>query len=272
MARDHAQTESVQILDNGVPLGTAITQADGTWSSPVTGRAPGLHGFAAVVKGVPSTEWTIKVEDNNEMKLIAPHFTNATAAGDDREQINYYAHEGDGYVEIPAYGAQVGDTLRVSWVGRNITIESETQTVTNPAIPLAFKISMYEIIDCIGANATIRYTVARPPSNEVRTSQALSLTVMGHSGAIAAPTTNSPDNNNLRVQFVSDYYSAQARFIGLTTVESPIKEFDGRDINFTINQAWLNANRGRPVLFNWSLKRYGNNQIFYSQILRVDNL
>ncbi|MGA9220270.1 MAG: hypothetical protein WBZ57_03640, partial [Pseudomonas graminis] len=32
------------------------------------------------------------------------------------------------------------------------------------------------------------------------------------------------------------------------------------------------ANRGRPVLFNWSLKRFGNSQIFYSQILRVNDL
>lgn len=272
MARYQPQAESVQIFDNGIAIGTAPTQADGTWSYPATRLVPGAHRFTALVKGIASNQWTINVEQNNEMILVVPHFTNATAAGNDREQINYYAHEGDGHVEIPAYGAEIGDWVQVSWIGRNITIESEIQTVTNPATALIFKISMYEVIDCIGANATIRYTVVRPPSNEVHTSLALSLTVMGHSGAIAAPTINRPDNDNLRVQFVSDYYSAQARFIGLTTVESPIRKFDGSYINFTIDPDWRNANRGRPVLFNWSLKRFGNDQIFYSQVLRVDNL
>lgn len=272
MARNQPRAASVNVFDNGLPLGTATVQTDGTWELPVQGLATGPHTFMALANDVISNSWMINVEQNNEMNLTAPHFKNATAAGNDREQINYYVNEGDGYVEIPAYGAQIGDTVRVSWVGRSITIESEIQTVTTPAVPLIFKISMYEVIDCIGANATIRYTVVRPPSTEVHTSLALSLTVMGHSGVIAAPTINRPDNNNLRVQFVSDYYSAQARFIGLTTVESPIKKFDGSYINFPIDEAWLNANRGRPVLFNWSLKRFGNSQIFYSQILRVSNL
>ncbi|WP_456292004.1 Ig-like domain-containing protein [Pseudomonas sp. AK106] len=272
MARLPPTAGSVQVLDNGVPLGTATLQADGTWSLPAAGLAQGTHTFTARVDGVISNPWTVNIQQNNEMNLVEPHFKNATSAGNGREQINYYAYEGDGYVEIPAYGALNGDTVRVSWVGRSVTIDSEIQTVTNPAIPLVFKISMYEVIDCIGVNATIKYTVVRPPSNEVHRSLALSLTVMGHSGAIAAPTINSPDNNNLRVQFATDYYSAQARFIGLTTVESPIKQFNGNYINFTIDQTWLNANRGRPVLFNWSLKRFGNSQIFYSQILRVNDL
>lgn len=272
MASLQPKAGSVQVLDNGAPLGTALIQADGTWNLPAAGLAQGTHTFTARVDGVTSNPWTVNIQQNNEMNLVAPHFKNATTAGNGREQINYYAYQGDGYVEIPAYGALSGDTVRVSWVGRSITIDSEIQTVTNPAIALVFKISMYEVIDCIGANATIRYTVVRPPSNEVHESLALSLTVMGHSGAIAAPTINRPDNNNLRVQFVSDYYSAQARFIGLTTVESPLKQFNGTYINFPIDLAWRSANRGRPVLFNWSLKRFDNSQIFYSQVLRVDNL
>lgn len=272
MVLNKPQAESVQVFDNGNPLGTVTTQADGTWSYPVTGLVPGAHRFTALSKGVVSNQWMVNIEQDDEIDLVAPHFINGTATGNDREQINYYAHEGDGYVQIPAYGARTGDTVRISWTGRNITIESEIQTVTDPATALIFKISMYEVIDCIGANATIRYTVVRPPSNEVHTSLALSLTVLGHSGAIAAPTINRPDNDNLRVQFVTDYHSAQARFIGLTTVESPIRNFDGTYINFTIDPVWRSANRGRPVLFNWSLKRFDNDQIFYSQVLRVDNL
>lgn len=272
MARNQLRAESVQILDNGNPIGTVTTQADGTWSYPAAGLVPGPHRFTAAVKAATSNPWTVNVEQSIPMKLVAPHFKNATLVGADREQINYYDHDGDGYVEIPAYGAQIGDTVRLSWVGRNITIESEIQTVTNPATALIFKISMYEVIDCIGANATIRYTVVRPPSTEVHTSLALSLTVMGHSGAVQAPEINRPDNNKLTIQFATDYYTAQARFIGLTTVESGYMSFHGKAVEIYIDQTWLNANRGRPVLFNWSLKRYDNPKIFFSQLLRVDNL
>lgn len=245
-------------------------QANGTWSYQPPALAQGPHIFTAHANGQMSNNWVIGV-GAEQMNLTPPHFRLATSAGPNREQINYYAHEGDGWVEIPDYGRRTGDTVRLSWVGRRVTVNSEIHTVTNPASPIVFKISMYEVIDCIGVNVSMSYTVVRAPAGP-STSQAMSLSVYGHVGAIEAPTINSPDNNNIRVQFRDDYYSAQVRFIGLTTVESPIQQFHGNYINFPINAVWRDQNRGRVVLFNWSLKRFGNNQIFYSQILRVNNL
>jgi hypothetical protein len=262
---------TVEVLQNNTLVGTAQTQANGSWSFSPPALAKGTYTFSARLNGTVSNSWTIQV-DTDQMNLTAPHFRNATNAGGGREEINYYAHEGDGFVEIPNYGMKAGDTVRVSWVGRRVTYNSEIQTVANPLVPLVFKISMYDVIDCIGVNAAITYTVVRPPSVDPQRSATLNLSVMGHVGAIAAPTINSPDNNNIRVQFVDDYYSAQVRFIGLTTVESPVREFHGNYLNFTIDANWRAANRGKPVLFNYSLKRFGNDSIFYSQILRVENL
>jgi hypothetical protein len=263
--------ETIEIRDNGTVLGTVQTQPDGSWIYPTPALAEGAHTFTAHTNGQLSNAWNINIADDS-LNLVAPHFRAATSAGPDREEINYYAHAGDGYVEVPDYGMKTGDTVRVSWVGRRVTSNSELQTVGNPAALQPFKISMYEIIDCIGVNAAISYTVVRSPNTVPFQSLSLSLSVFGHSGVVEAPTINSPDNNNLRIQFREDYYSAQVRFIGLTTVESSIREFHGNDLNFPIDAAWSSSNRGRPVLFNWSLKRFGNDNIYYSQVLRVNNL
>jgi hypothetical protein len=270
MTNNHnIRAETVQIQRNGTPLANVPVQNNGSWTYTPTGLTPGPHVFTAHVGNSNSNQWSVNVQDD-QMNLVMPNFKNATAVGGNRQEINYYAHEGDGFVQIPDYRAQVGDTVRVSWVGRRITVNSEIQTVVNPAVGLEFKISMYELIDCIGVNATITYTVGR--GGQVYTSESLTLSVFGHVGAIEAPTINSPTNNNIRVQFREGYYTAQVRFIGIDTVESAIREFHGNYINFTIDAAWANRNRGLPVLFNYSLKRFDDSKIYYSQVLRVNNL
>jgi hypothetical protein len=271
MSDNTLRATSVEIRDNNVVIAPNVpVLANGTWNYQPPALTPGPHVFTAHADGQLSNNWVISV-GTEQMNLTPPHFRLATSVGPNREEINYYAHEGDGSVEIPDYGRRVGDSVRLTWVGRRVTVQSEIQTVTDPAVPIVFKISMYELIDCIGVNATLTYTVVRAPAGP-STSQSMSLSVFGHVGAIEAPTINSPDNNNIRVQFRDDYYSAQVRFIGLTTVESPIREFHGNYINFPINETWRSQNRGRLVLFNYSLRRFGNTQIYYSQILRVNNL
>ncbi len=264
-------TATVEIWDKDTMLGTRPVDPNGSWSFPASGLELGEHIFRAQVGEKLSPPWRVSIVDD-QIELPLPHVRNAQSAAPSREEIDYYANEGDGYVELPNLALKKGDTVRVTWVGRSVTYNSEIQEVIDPATPLTFKISMYEIIDCIGVNASIRYTLMRPPSDQAHTSPTLSLTITGHVGEIEAPTINSPDNNNIRVQFEENYYSAQARFIGLTTVESPIREFEGKYLNFPIDPAWRAENRGQPVLFNYSLKRFNNNRIFYSRILRVSNL
>ncbi len=269
--KDDAITASVEIWDKDTRLGTLPVDPDGSWSFSAAGLASGAHIFRAQVGDKLSLPWTVNIV-NDQIELPLPHIRNAQSVGPSREEIDYYAHEGDGYVEFPNLTLKKGDTVRVTWVGRSVTYKSEIQEVIDPATPLNFKISMYEIIDCIGVNASISYTLIRPPSDQVNTSPILLLTIKGHVGEIEAPTINSPDNNNIRVHFEEDYYSAQVRFIGLTTVETSIREFHGKNLNFSIDSAWRAANKGKPVLFNYSLKRYNNDRIFYSRILRVSNL
>ena len=263
---------TVQIWRNNNQIAEVVVDANGSWTYGPTPDLPlGPHVFTAHAGANRSDPWTVQVEE--EMNLTRAHFRNATPApGDpDRELIDYYAHEGDGYVEIPLYGMKVGDEVEGSFSGR-VHTQRDVFTVTNESTQVVFKISMYNIIDSIHSNATITYTVKR--DGVTHTSVSRILTITGYSGYIEAPTINSPTNNNIRVQFEAGYYTAQVRFIGKPgdTVESAIREFHGNYINFTIDPAWAARNRGLPVLFNYSLKRFDDDRIFYSQVLRVDNL
>lgn len=271
MTKDTVQAYTVEIFDKSTRLGTADVDANGNWRFDTSALEVGGHIFRAQAGEAQSTAWNLTVSAS-DLTLPLPHIRNANLVAEAREQINYYAHQGSAFVEIPDYGMQPGDTVRVEWVGRKKSFRTEVKTVENPPKPIFFEISMYEVIDCIGTNATIKYTVLRPPAGKVNSSPSLILTVNGHVGAITAPTINTPDNNNILVQFQNGYYSAAVRFIGLTTVESSTKRFEGKYIDFPINAAWLNANRGQSVLFNYSLKLFDNQEIFYSQILRVANL
>jgi hypothetical protein len=267
------RAETVQIKRNNIQIAEVPVDANGSWTyGPTPELPPGQHVFTAHAGDKQSAPWTVQVVEE-EMNLTRAHFRNATPApGDpDRELIDYYAQQGDGYVEIPLYGMKVGDEVEGSFSGR-VHTQHDVFTVTNESTQVVFKISMYNIIDAIHFNATITYTVKR--NGVTHTSTSRILTITGYSGYIEAPTINSPTNNNIRVQFEVGYYTAQVRFIGKPgdTVESAVRKFDGNDINFTIDPAWAARNRGLPVLFNYSLKRFDDDRIYYSQILRIDNL
>lgn len=267
--------QTVQIFDNNILRGTVQSLADGRWTFPTPVLTQGIHVFTARASGVTSNLWSINIQDE-QLNLLVPHFENSRLVGPNREEIDYYQQEGDGFVQVQVSTLRPGDTVGVSWVGRRVTYNSEIQTVSNPPVPMRFKISQYEIIDCIGENAAISYTVVRPPSTTPITSPTLNLTIQGNRFAIEAPTL-STSHDNLRVwkqgQF-NNNSTARVRAIGISTWQSDIEYFNNQPyLNFTINPALIAENRGRPVLFNYSLKiNPGDSIIYYSQILRVDRL
>jgi hypothetical protein len=276
MSSDHnIGAETVQIRRNNIQVAVVPVNADGSWTYGPTPDLPlGLHVFTAHVGDKQSAPWTVNVQEN-EMRLTAPHFRDAASVGANAEEINYYIHssdgEGDGYIEIPDYGAQPDDTVRVEWVGRNFTYHSEIQRVVNPAVMPVFKISQYEIIDCISDNAGISYTVQRLPGAP-QTSVSQNLRVQGNPFVVRAPTLGSA-HDNLRVWLQADFNensTARVRAIGLTTWQSDIQYFNNEPwLNFPIPQTWIAENRGRPILFNWSLRlNPGQTNSYYSQIGR----
>lgn len=273
MEKENTTATGVQIWDKGTCLGVAEIK-DGKWKFTGSELSPGEHIFRAVVSTIQSSPRTVNIEAAVDLK--APHFRNADSIAPGAEAINYYNHQTDGVVEIPDYGMQPGDTVRVSWKGRNITYHSEIQTVADPPTRLAFKISKYEVIDCINNSAVISYTLKRPPDPNTRESSALRLKVDGHDFDLG-PLTISSHHDNLRAYKQEQFNSsstARVRGVGTTTWESESVPFNQDEyLNFLIDPSWIEVNKEKPVIFNWSLRlNKGDTDIYFSQILRVGEL
>lgn len=264
----------INIYDGEALLGTA-TSNGATWSFNARNLPPGLHTFTARTITGRSNEWRITVAEA-AMNLVAPHVREATLVADNRERLDYYQVNDVIHCIVPDYNMKSGDTVKAYWVGRNITIGSPIQTVGSPPSLQPFPISKYEVIDVIGHHASLYYTVKRPPDTETFTSLTLLLTVEGHSFQVDAPTIND-GHDNLRVkkqpQF-NDVSTAGVRAIGADGDQwsADITPAFGSNprLNFKIDPSWLARNRGKPAVFNCSVKANpGDPHYLFSQLLRV---
>lgn len=269
---------TVEIRDNGVLIDNAPVDDNGQWTFNAIGLAPGSHRLTAHLGNEVSDQWTLTVEQ--ALALIEPYVDHSSVrppvAG--RQTLAYYSVNSDIDIVVPDYGMRAGDMVRVYWAGRNTTYSSEIQTVTSLG-PLRFEISKYEVIDCIGYSSTrVHYTVIRGAAAPIP-SHILSLDVTGYAGEAVypAPTLNDA-RNNIRVQKsgnVSTETTAEVRGLGASEWQSSTQTFgDANYLNFPVSPAWLSANKGKAVRFNYSLrlKPSDGNSYRFSQLLRINPL
>ena len=128
------------------------------------------------------------------------------------------------------------------------------------------------MVDCIGSGAQISYTVRLPGATEPLPSKDLRITVTAQKHLLPEPTLNS-DKTNLRVYYpaLEDTYSVRMALFGITTRygdEVPITQPLQTDL--PVPSAWITENRGRSVMFNYTLKRTDTDDpIIFSWCLRV---
>ncbi|MHC8371848.1 hypothetical protein ACYZT2_13780 [Pseudomonas sp. MDT1-85] len=175
-------------------------------------------------------------------------------------------------VEVAYTGSASGQTVKVYWLGRNSTYGSEIQTVAYAGEVLRFLVPRLEVVDCLGSGAQISYTVRLPGTTEDLQSKDLNITITGQKHHLPEPTLSS-DKLNLRVYYptLEDNYKARLALFGVVTrygEEVPVTQSSYTDL--PIQQAWLTENRGRRVLFNYTLKRIGTVEpLIFSWLLRV---
>ncbi|HXR00906.1 MAG TPA: hypothetical protein VN798_10995 [Pseudomonas sp.] len=266
-------TPVVEIWDGRNRLGVAdVTGSSWTFttSEPLS---PGTYALTAASGAEFSRAWNITVAEQ-QLDLKHPSVLRAVSGPNNTATLNYYPANENAQVIVPDYNMKTDDTVMVHWEGRNdFKFNTQIQTVGSPPTLKPFVISKYEVIDVIGDRATIWYTVKRPPGNVTQTSEKLTLSVVGNEFPIEAPTINGGANNlrvKRQVQFNAET-TAKVRGIGLTewTVES--QPFGAAEhLNFPIDPQWLAQNRGRDVLFNWSLRLTPSvgNAYRFSQLLR----
>lgn len=177
-------------------------------------------------------------------------------------------------VEVSYTGSDTGQTVQVKWLGRNYTYRTAVQTVARPGQILRFQIPRLEVIDNAGAgHAEVTYTVRLRGTTVEIPSRDLDLTVTGQKYLLGEPSLNS-DNTNLRAYYpalIDGSYTVRMALHGVVVrygEEVLIKDPDYT--NLPIPAAWILENRGREVIFNYTLNRTGASEpLVFSWCRRV---
>jgi hypothetical protein len=175
-------------------------------------------------------------------------------------------------VKVAYTGSAPGQTVKVYWLGRNSTYGSEIRTVAYAGEVLRFLVPRQEVVDCIGSGAQISYTVRLPGTTENLPSENLRITVTAQKHHLPEPTLNS-DKTNLRAYYptLEATYSVRMALFGITTRYGDEVTITQPDFtNLPVPPAWITENRGRSVMFNYTLHRTDTTEkLIFSWFLRL---
>jgi hypothetical protein len=175
-------------------------------------------------------------------------------------------------VEVAYTGSNTGQRVKAIFAGRNFRWISDAQTVNTPGQILTFKVPRLEVVDSIRSNAKVSYTVQLPGTTTDVPSKELDLRITAQKHALPEPTLNAA-KTNLRIYYptLEATYKYRIALHGVTTRygdELYIGQANYTDV--AVPSAWLTENRGKDVLFNYTLKRVGSTDpIIFSWCLRV---
>ena len=175
-------------------------------------------------------------------------------------------------VKVAYTGSAPGQTVKVYWLGRNSTYGSEIRTVAYAGEVLRFLVPRQEVVDCISSGAQISYTVRLPGTTENLPSENLRITVTAQKHHLPEPTLNA-DKTNLRAYYptLEATYTVRMALFGITTRYGDEVTITQPDFtNLPVPPAWITENRGRSVMFNYTLHRTDTTEkLIFSWFLRL---
>lgn len=175
-------------------------------------------------------------------------------------------------VTVNYTGSAPGQTVKVYAIGRANTYGSGIQTVQVTGQTLTFRVPRLEVVDSIGARMTFYYTVRLPGTSEDLPSRSLEISVTGQPLHLPEPTLNG-SRNNARVYYPTlvGEYRVRLRLYGVVIRDSDeiyINRPNYMDVAIPSN--WLTENMSRDVIFNYTLRKTGTNELIqFSWCLRV---
>ncbi|MGF6208071.1 hypothetical protein [Pseudomonas frederiksbergensis] len=175
-------------------------------------------------------------------------------------------------VTVNYTGSAPGQTVKVYAIGRANTYGSGIQTVQVTGQTLTFRVPRLEVVDSIGTRMTFYYTVRLPGTSEDLPSRSLEISVTGQPLHLPEPTLNG-SRNNARVYYPTlvGEYRVRLRLYGVVIRDSDeiyINRPNYMDVAIPSN--WLTENMSRDVIFNYTLRKTGTNELIqFSWCLRV---
>jgi hypothetical protein len=184
----------------------------------------------------------------------------------------HFYRENFATVEVVYTGSDTGQSVKVIFAGRKFIWISVAQTVNIPGQILTFKVPRLEVIDSIGSNVKVSYTVRLPGTTTDVPSKVLDLQITAQKHALPEPTLNAA-KTNLRIYYptLEATYKHRIALHGVTTrygAETYIVQANYTDV--AVPSAWLTENQGKDVMINFTLKRVNSTElIIFSWCLRV---
>ena len=176
-------------------------------------------------------------------------------------------------VQVQHYvGMAVGQTIRVRWASARNIYDSAITTVTAVGA-MEFLIPRMEVVDSIDSTVPVSFTVRTYPNGPLHRSDPLELAVDAQTFVLPPPRLT-PDLTKVTVRYpaMANGYQARVRVGGLITRRTAWQDMKtGVTAEFPIPASWIEENKGRTVLINYSVNRTGTEeQSQFSQVLRVE--
>lgn len=253
--------------------GTVTVQALGEQTFPVAGSyiAINLGQTVAVTYSVPgkgsSAAHSFRVERAN----IVPDIPVIPKAPNGRLNVQEDFYRDDYLrVEVPAFqGMTNGQSIKVEWAGPYFTWESPAQVVDTPKT-LEFDVPRLEVIDAIGRSVQVRCLV-----DDITPSPTLVLNIDAQQMEMPPPRFNpQPGHDSDAVSILSpdqqNGHTGRVRWHGVRVYDTEEQHLTrGTAEYFQIPRAYVEENRGREVLVNYTIYRGNNERFRFSRVLRL---
>lgn len=261
-----APNSTVELLDHAIVWATVSAPA-GSWTKDSPGLAVGPHSMTARTGASTSDPWPFRVVTAPVFDLRRPRVPKAYGDGTylNFDSAMYY----DDYLAVIVNytGMAPGQTIQLHWMGA-VAYHSEIKTV-GAVGDIEFRVPRMEVVDVIGRAAAITYTVKLADGTTVGTSAELPLRVDPQPFDLVPPTI-SAGNRVVTVAYpgMNTPHTGRVRWSGVVTHDTAEQYLDTRPENFDIPASWVNENRGRDVLINYTVYRSDGNHFLFSRVLR----
>ncbi|MFQ6572827.1 hypothetical protein [Pseudomonas sp. UM16] len=164
-------------------------------------------------------------------------------------------------------GMAAGQSIVVEWESLHFKWSSPPQSVTTVG-SLQFEVPRLEVIDAIGTEVKVRYTV-----NGTIPSPAFPL-IIDSQGMVMPPPHYFDRGDRYEVSILSpdqqDRHTGRVRWNGVVARDSGEQDLQKNVIEyFQIPKAWVTENQGQEVLINYSIYRGNQERFRFSRVLRL---
>ncbi|MHC8340330.1 hypothetical protein [Pseudomonas sp. HLT2-19-2] len=223
--------------------------------------------------GRPLTSEPRNLTIKTTIELKPPRVLEAYGPNGDRLKMADIYEASHVTIQVQKYlGMAIGQTIRARWASSRHVYDSAITTVTTVG-PMTFNVPRLEVVDAIGSTVPVSFTVRTYPNGPLHRSDALLLAVDAQKFVLTPPRLT-PDRTTVTVRYpgMVTGYHACVRLTGVVTRETDWQDLQ-TDVTeeFSIPANWIEENKGRTVLINYSVNRPGiDEQSMFSQVLRVD--